>query len=356
MHIAELEVTGLYSFGDKPNTIELNKGLNVLIGANGSGKSNLLQVFRLLKRYGENGLAGGVCEDSIWCGNTPVGEVSVRTKVVHGSLAVDHVVYPVGGLRVTEMHTDADSMCVGIGERPAVSCSSSLSEMYRKIKVYDNWQLGRDSLVRLPQAYPIHDSPGSDECLSEDMLNLGFVLGRFFMRGDLGTREMYKSRVKSLLREYSSSLEEVWCEVAIAEERVRVLFKEKGVIGLNALRPLAQASSGDLKFLCLLTILLHPNPPPVICIEEPDAGLHPDAVVILYDLLKEASARTQVVITTNSPEMLDEFEDTPEAVLVCEKEEGVSKINRLHSTELSIWLTKYSLGTLWAHGFIGGCW
>jgi predicted ATPase len=91
-----------------------------------------------------------------------------------------------------------------------------------------------------------------------------------------------------------------------------------------------------------------------VCIEEPEAGLHPDALRLVADALKEASARTQLVITTHSAELVDAFTDQPEAVLVCSRDASEStNIERL-SERLRLWLDDYSLGELWRRGEISG--
>ncbi len=109
-----------------------------------------------------------------------------------------------------------------------------------------------------------------------------------------------------------------------------------------------------MRFLCLLAILCHPSPPPLICIEEPELGIHTDIIPIIADLLKEASNRTQLIVTTHSEALVDELTQTPETVLVCEKREGRTRLQRLESKDLKVWLEKYSLGELWRKGEIGG--
>ena len=74
----------------------------------------------------------------------------------------------------------------------------------------------------------------------------------------------------------------------------------------------------------------------------------------LADLLRDASTRTQLVITTHSTGLVDAFSDTPEAVCVCEKVEGATRIRRLDREKLAVWMEDYSLGPLWASGEIGG--
>ena len=118
--------------------------------------------------------------------------------------------------------------------------------------------------------------------------------------------------------------------------------------------PATRLSDGTLRYLCLLAILCHPKPPPLVCIEEPELGLHPDILPGLAALLREASDRCQVIVTTHSDVIVDALTDTPESVVVCEKNEGQTTLKRLDKDDLSEWLKLYQLGELWASGGIGG--
>jgi predicted ATPase len=118
--------------------------------------------------------------------------------------------------------------------------------------------------------------------------------------------------------------------------------------------PASRLSDGTLRYLCLLAILCDPEPPPLICIEEPELGLHPDLLPKIADLLVAASERTQLVVTTHSDILVDALSDTPEAVVVVEKHNGQTVAKRLDPKELSVWLEKYRLGQLWTRGHIGG--
>lgn len=127
--------------------------------------------------------------------------------------------------------------------------------------------------------------------------------------------------------------------------------KERGLPMISATR----LSDGTLKFLCLMAVLLDPNPAPLVCIEEPETGLHPDALALVGDALREASTRTQLIVTTHSDSLVDRFTDEPESVIVCERDfvESTS-FRRLSDEELSEWLKDYTLGELWRRGEIGG--
>lgn len=106
--------------------------------------------------------------------------------------------------------------------------------------------------------------------------------------------------------------------------------------------------------MCLLAVLCHPTPPPLVCIEEPELGLHPDILPTLSDLLREASGRCQLVVTTHSDVLVDALTDTPDAVVVCEKHGGQTEMRRLDKADLAAWLERYSLGELWRKGELGG--
>jgi predicted ATPase len=118
--------------------------------------------------------------------------------------------------------------------------------------------------------------------------------------------------------------------------------------------PATRLSDGTLRYLCLLAILCHPTPPPLICIEEPELGLHPDALAKLAELMKEASQRTQLIVTTHSDILVDEFTDDPESVVTFEKFGESTVAKRLDPEELEEWLGKYTLGEMRQSGHIGG--
>ena len=118
--------------------------------------------------------------------------------------------------------------------------------------------------------------------------------------------------------------------------------------------PATRLSDGSLRYLCLLAVLCHPNPPPVICIEEPELGLHPDIIPEVAKLLIEASSRSQLFVTTHSDMLVDCLTEVTESVVVCEKYDGATKLQRLDPEELKPWLEEYRLGDMWTRGAIGG--
>jgi predicted ATPase len=152
-----------------------------------------------------------------------------------------------------------------------------------------------------------------------------------------------------LLRKFYEPVKDV--DVEVLGNSLRIMVKEDG---LSSRTPATRLSDGTLRWLMLLIVLLDPTPPPVICIEEPELGLHPDMIPTLADLLRDASTRTQLIVTTHSQSLVSEFSDDPESVCVCEKIDGATKVRRLSKERLAVWLDDYSLGHLWASGEIGG--
>jgi predicted ATPase len=177
--------------------------------------------------------------------------------------------------------------------------------------------------------------------LAEDASNLGLVLNK--MRRELDVK---RSLIENLARLYEGIDD---FEVIVEAGTVQVFLQEG-----RWTVPATRLSDGTLRYLALLTVLCHPTPPPLVCIEEPELGLHPDILPHLASLLQDAATRTQLVVTTHSDILVDALTETPEAVLVCEKHEGATTIRRLDANELRPWLEKYRLGELWTRGEIGG--
>jgi predicted ATPase len=214
------------------------------------------------------------------------------------------------------------------------------SEGLEAIAIYRDWVFGNSAESRKPQR------AGFDSHrLAADSINLAQVLKAWRDRGDSAVFE----QLIGLMRKFYEPIKDV--DTELIGDYLRIMIKEEG---LNSRTPAERLSDGTLRWLTLLIILFDPTPPPVICIDEPDLGLHPDMIPTLADLLRDASTRTQLVVTTHSTGLVDAFSDTPEVVCVCEKVEGATQIRRLDAERLAVWMEDYSLGPLWASGEIGG--
>lgn len=383
--IRHLAPKNFLSFGPEFPGLEL-RSLNVLIGPNGSGKSNLIEVINLLraspKDWREVTRKGGGVAEWIWKGDnngTAALEVVVRTRkgvhplrhamafnVVSQGFALDeerienevayagesqpHGYYryqfgvPVlntlsNGMRRLDRDTiEPDRSILAQRRDPdAYPEVARLASSYESVRIYREWAFGRNTIFREPQQADMRR-----DVLEEDFSNLGLFLNRLKTEFPVAKRAILKA-----LQDLYEGISDF--EVNTSGGTVQV-FLHEGDFAISATR----LSDGTLRYLCLLAILCDPEPPPLICIEEPELGLHPDILPTLADLLKSASERTQLIVTTHSDILVDAMTDTPECVVICEKHEGKTEMNRLSAVDLSEWLVKYRLGQLWIDGQLGG--
>ena len=225
----------------------------------------------------------------------------------------------------------------------SIQFSRSWGNSLRPSRLYRDWQFGRGTQARLPQqpdlpSVYLEDGAGNLATLSN---NLALVLNR------LTKDRKANGKLVEYLRRFSPEAEDIG--VSIESGSVQLMLEEK-----DRSIPGSRLSDGMLRWLALLSVLVHPTPPPFVCIEEPELGLHPDMIPALAQLLKEASTRTQLMVTTHSVALVEEFSERPESVVVCEKDSGSTSVRRLDSHKLAGWLERYSLGQLWTSGEIGG--
>ncbi|MBI4946709.1 MAG: AAA family ATPase [Bacteroidetes bacterium] len=111
-------------------------------------------------------------------------------------------------------------------------------------------------------------------------------------------------------------------------------------------------SDGTLRFICLATLLLQPEPPSTIIIDEPELGLHPSAIQKLSSMIKSASVKTQIIVSTQSIHLVDQF--SADDIIVVEREDNQTVFKRQSEEALSAWREEYSLGELWSKNVLGG--
>lgn len=381
-----LHLQNFLSFG--PDTPELPlQSLNLLIGPNGSGKSNLIEAICLLRSSPNTsqGLQsvvrqGGGVQEWIWKG-APSSTVSVAAVVagLAGQQPLRHVIkfqadgqifhlldeqvenehadfgkdqpfffykYQEGkpvvnqngeqrGLRRETVEAD-ESILAQRKDPEQYPEITHLGQQYNGVRAYREWSFGRNTIFRTPQSVDARN-----DRLEEDFSNLGLFLNRMRRNPEA------KKQILHYLHDLYEGVDDF--DVSIDGGTVQVFFTEG-----RFYVPATRLSDGTLRYLCLLAILCDPNPPPLICIEEPELGLHPDVLPKIADLLVEASRRTQLIVTTHSDILVDAMTERPEAVVVCEKHEGQTQMRRLSSDDLSVWLEKYRLGQLWMRGDFGG--
>src|SRR5208283_1837977 len=132
------------------------------------------------------------------------------------------------------------------------------------------------------------------------------------------------------------------------ESKIRLEWKEKGS---DAYFNASSLSDGTLRFICLATLLLQPELPKVVLLDEPELGLHPAAISLLADLLSSTATHTQVLAATQSVTLVNQFQ--PEEVWAVDREEGESVFRHLSKQDMSAWLEAYGLGELWEKNLLG---
>ena len=213
-----------------------------------------------------------------------------------------------------------------------------LGNQYAKIKLFREWNLGRNTAPRKPQSTDL-----VSDFLEEDAANLALVLNDLVNRG-------FRMSLVERLKEADASIEDFSTRVLGGTIQLFLHYA-----GLKSPVPATRLSDGTIRYLCLLAVLCHPEPPPLVCLEEPELGLHPDLLPGLADLLVEASQRMQLIVTTHSDVLVDGLTKIPETVVVCKKREGSTSMSRKSRAELGEWLKDdYGLGQLWRRGELGG--
>ena len=215
-----------------------------------------------------------------------------------------------------------------------------LDNLLGDISFYREFNVGPHAPPRLPQGIDLRR-----DRLLEDVSNLNLVLD------GLLNQPLVKQQILERMQAFYSSFRDMLTNTNVDTRTVQLFFHEGR---LREAVPSARLSDGSLRYLCLLAVLCHPTPPSIICIEEPETGLHPDIIPKIADLLVEASQRSQIFVTTHSDVLVDALTDIPDAVVVCEKVDGSTQVRRLDADKLKPWLEKYRLGELWTSGEIGG--
>jgi predicted ATPase len=381
-------IEGLLSFDEKTH-FELGQ-LNILVGPNGSGKSNLIDCVRLLQLspYGiQEAFKDSGFEEWLYKGgNTKAGSAflqvtatvpdvpgEIRHQVrlgppLHSRAPLDETVssveadgkkatpyfqgshrsgatlsVPGAGKRRREREVDAKeydpfqsilSRIRDIEQYPEIT---GLSRLYANIRIYSEWTFGRNSKLREAAS-----ASRSDLSLSESMDDLPLALN-----GLLSTPAHEK--IRHLLQE----LKETYRDYV-----TRILF---GRVGLELVEapfeiplPARRLSDGTLRFLALAAILLQPDPPPVICLEEPELGMHPDMIRMVAGMIVDASAKTQLIITTHSDHLLTSLQDDFDALFAFDAGLAGSRVRRFSREEYRDWRQEHTLGELWTSGELGG--
>jgi predicted ATPase len=351
--LERIEVRGFKSIRE----MDLKPGsLNILIGANGAGKSNLLQVFELLNQVAEGNLQvfvaqSGYADALLHFGQKVTDEIVVRLDFGRygyearlGATASNTLFF------TTEHHWrhglvfehPLEKLVEG-GHQETTLLGSSISkeilQSFKSWKIYHFHDTGKASKVRLT------GDIGDNAIFRPDGSNLAAVLYLLSR-----TQRDHYDRIVRTIRLAAPFFDDFTLRPdPLNTDKIRLEWREKGS---DAYFNAASLSDGTLRFMCLAVLLLQPEPPSIVLIDEPELGLHPYAITLLADMLRGAAEKTQVIVSTQSAPLVNQFE--PQHIVVADREDGQSVFRRLDRGELESWLDEYGMGDLWEKNVIGG--
>jgi predicted ATPase len=333
--------------------------VNVLVGANGAGKSNLIRALGMLGRImdGELGLYVGLSGGASALLNAePTEPRRVRLQVESDAGGYSAELIPAAGDTLIfssesflpQGWDNAESL--GRGHKESILAelaapgtlygaeAGALVETLQGCRVFHFHDTSRDAPVK-QQGYA-----ADNRSLHPNAGNLAAVMLR--MRdGDPGR---YR-RVVHTVRQVAPFFRDFVLEPELAPDRVRLRWRQEGS---DTVLPADALSDGTLRFICLSALLGQPEVPGLIVLDEPELGLHPFAIVQLAGMLRAASRESQVLLATQSVTLMNQFE--LDDLVIVERRGGASVFDRPDPGRLSEWLAEYSLGELWEKNLLGG--
>ncbi len=336
---------------------ELTLGdLNVVIGANGSGKSNLIGVFRLLERVLSKNLQVFVASEPdrfLFHGRKVSPALSLDFAFAQNSYGFklkavqDTLIFEYEQVEYSGYWNYGEPIAVGHKESKLEEAAQSYHNKIPKF-VFPK--------VRNLVVYHFHDtsdsSPAKQTSDVED--------NRFF-RPNAANLPAYLYWLQEKHPVQFRHIEEhirlvapffdkfVLTPSKLNEKKIKLEWRQKDS---DAYFDAYSLSDGTLRFICLATLLLQPSPPALILLDEPELGLHPFAIRILAEMLESASMRVQVVLATQSVTLLNNF--VPKDVIVAENDGHKTTLRRLDEEKLKHWLGEFSIGELWEKNVLGG--
>ena len=326
--------------------------INVLIGANGAGKSNFIEVFAFLRavrlgRLDEYVGRSGGANRNLHFGAKVTKEIRIEFSFGGGDER-HHVLFEPTDDDKLRLHSES----IGGGDAAQ--------------RAWDNRGSDRADFVEVVQArldrwrvYHFHDTGSGGP-----MYRTAYLDDNRFLREDAENVAAFLYRLKKKEFAVYNRIRDTFCVVApffddfvlepqaLNEKMIRLAWRHRFS---DAYFDGLTLSDGSLRFLALATLLLQPAHlrPSVVLIDEPEIGLHPHAIALLCSLVRSVSVETQVVLATQSPLVVDQFD--PQDVVVVDRVDGGSAFRRLSAERLEAWLEEYSLGDLWVKNELGGC-
>ena len=368
MALEKLEVKGFKSIRDASLSLT---PLNVLIGSNGAGKSNLISVFRFLNQVIEEHLqlyvqTSGGADSLLYLGEKTSDQMQIKVSWKQsGDIR--------NGYQATWKPTKDDSL-VFVNEAPTYQSDVHiapdkepyfqwLGEGHReswlpraaRLKSHDTVASHVLKAMQTWKVYHFHDTSDSAK-----VKKLGELNDNLYLRPDASNLAAFLFSLKEESpHSYDAIRKTITLVAPFFKDFLLRPFLSTEKIQLEWIEDSSDfpfrahhLSDGTLRFICLATLLLQPKVPETIVIDEPELGLHPYAITVLASLMKSASMRCQVIVSTQSVELLNEC--SLDDIVVVERLGTESTFHRPDPEKLSAWLNDYALGELWQKNVLGG--
>ncbi len=356
--VKSLTVTGYKSIRELCEFPLFN--LNVLIGANGAGKSNFINLFRMLAEMFEQRLQVYVAKqggpDALLHFGRNITD-KLHAEFYFSSNGYEFTLIPTNDNRLVFLtekshYTGYSSMTypsdrvLGSGHHESLlkkavdTYSPYVRESVTKWRVYHFHDTGENAKVK--QKHAVNDNL----VLKTDAENLAAYLRMLYVQHN----EHYQ-RIVNTIRLVAPFFDDFVYRPGELEY-IELEWTQKGKPDTPFKAHIL--SDGTLRFICLATLLLQPLEllPDTILIDEPELGLHPYAITVLADIFKQVSEKKQLIVSTQSVELVNEL--SPEDIIVVDQESDSSVFKRFSSDELSDWLEEYAMGELWKSNILGG--
>lgn len=361
--VDSLSISGFKSIRDLQDFRMLN--LNVLIGANGAGKSNFISLFRLLSEMVEQQLQVYVQQQGgpdalLHYGRENTEQLHAEFHFGLNSYDFDLIPTSDNRLLFKKETSRFKGVYYNTTPHPAIlgtgHSESKLKEAKDQYSPYvrdsvSNWRVyhfhDTSEKAKVKQRHPSNDNL----CLKVDAANLAAYIRKIYDENPDAYQRIL-STIRLVAPFFGDFVHRPGKHENYPPESLELEWTQKG----KRDTPLRAhiLSDGTLRFISLATLLLQPIEwvPHTVLIDEPELGLHPYAISVLVTMLQQVSEQRQLIISTQSVELVNELE--PKDVIVVDQENGASKFRRFGQEELSGWLEEYALGELWKRNILGG--
>jgi predicted ATPase len=358
VNLSAISVTGFKSIA----SLDLKlRELSVLIGANGAGKSNFVALFTLLGQLVEQRLQAYVTQAGGPDALLTNGRKNTEKLVIRVRFGVNAYKAELVPTEADELMFDQET-CYFYGSGHPTPYSLFIGSGHKETRLIEKDKAGEKIphhvlwAMRGWRVYHFHDTSraarvkqlgeiGDNQLLRPDAANLAAFLLRL-----RDSHEAQYRQIVETIRFVAPFFNDFQLRAAPGnEDKIRLEWSAKGTDAYFTAHAL---SDGTLRFVCLATLLLQPHVPSVIVVDEPELGLHPYAITLLASLLRAASKRTQVIVSTQSVTLVNQF--GPEDVVVVDRNEVGSTFRPLSDADADSWLDDYSLGEMWEKNVLGG--